>query len=172
VLTGLWLHAHGLALAANGEFEEARAEHAELVKLAANVPDTMTAGNNSAKDVLDVAARVLDASIAERQGCADALTRWEDAVRAADQLAYSEPSDWYYPVRHFQGAALLDAKQYKAAEAVYREDLRRNPGNGWALFGLAQSLKGQGRTAEASAVQQRFKTAWKGSDFALTRTAF
>ncbi|NRD55302.1 hypothetical protein [Corallococcus exiguus] len=172
VLTGLWLHAHGLALAANGEFKEARAEHAELVKLAANVPDTMTAGNNSAKDVLDVAARVLDASIAERQGCADALTRWEDAVRAADQLAYSEPSDWYYPVRHFQGAALLDAKQYKAAEAVYREDLRRNPGNGWALFGLAWSLKGQGRTAEANAVNQRFKTAWAGSDFALTRTAF
>ena len=172
VLTGLWLHAHGLALAANGEFKEARAEHAELVKLAANVPDTMTAGNNSAKDVLDVAARVLDASISERQGCADALTRWEDAVRAADQLAYSEPSDWFYPVRHFQGAALLDAKQYKAAEAVYREDLRRNPGNGWALFGLAQSLKGQGRTAEANAVNQRFKTAWAGSDFALTRTAF
>ncbi|WP_375746388.1 hypothetical protein NR800_17760 [Corallococcus interemptor] len=172
VLTGLWLHAHGLALAAKGDFDSARAEHAELVKLAASVPDTMTAGNNSAKDVLDVAARVLDASIAERQGRADALTRWEDAVRAADQLAYSEPSDWFYPVRHFQGAALLDAEQYKAAEAVYREDLRRNPGNGWALFGLAMSLKGQGRTAEANAVQQRFKTAWAGSDFALTRTAF
>jgi tetratricopeptide (TPR) repeat protein len=173
VLTGMWLHAHGLALAAKGDFEQARAEHAELVKLAASVPDTMTAGNNQAKDVLDVAARVLDASIAERQGCADALTRWEDAVRAADQLAYSEPSDWYYPVRHFQGAALLDAKQYRAAEAVYREDLRRNPGNGWALFGLAQSLKGQGRMAEAAAAQQRFKTAWANSDIVLlTRTAF
>ena len=173
VLTGMWLHAHGLALAAKGDFEQARAEHAELVKLAASVPDTMTAGNNQAKDVLDVAARVLDASIAERQGCADALTRWEDAVRAADQLAYSEPSDWYYPVRHFQGAALLDAKQYRAAEAVYREDLRRNPGNGWALFGLAQSLKGQGRTAEATAARQRFKTAWANSDIVLlTRTAF
>ncbi|RKG98245.1 tetratricopeptide repeat protein [Corallococcus carmarthensis] len=172
VLTGLWLHAHGLALAAKGDFKQARAEHEELVKLAASVPDTLTAGNNSAKDVLDVAARVLDASISERQGCADALSRWDDAVRAADQLAYSEPSDWFYPVRHYQGAALLDAKQYKAAEAVYREDLHRNPGNGWALFGLTQSLKGQGRTAEASAARQQFETAWANADIALTRTAF
>ncbi|GMU08624.1 tetratricopeptide repeat protein [Corallococcus caeni] len=172
VLTGMWLHAHGLALAAKGDFKQARAEHEELVKLAASVPDTLTAGNNSAKDVLDVAARVLDASIAERQGRADALSRWDDAVRAADELAYSEPSDWFYPVRHYQGAALLDAKQYKAAEAVYREDLRRNPGNGWALFGLMQSLKGQGRTAEASAARQRFETAWANADIALTRTAF
>ncbi|MFP2898196.1 hypothetical protein [Corallococcus sp. 4LFB] len=172
VLTGLWLHAHGLALAAKGDFKQARAEHEELVTLAASVPDTLTAGNNSAKDVLDVAARVLDASIAERQGRADALSRWADAVRAADGLAYSEPSDWFYPVRHYQGAALLDAKQYKAAEAVYREDLRRNPGNGWALFGLTQSLKGQGRTAEAAAARKCFETAWANADIALTRTAF
>ncbi|MCY1043267.1 hypothetical protein OV208_18260 [Corallococcus sp. bb12-1] len=171
VLTGLWLHAHGLALANRGRFEEARANHAELVKLGSEVPDTLTAGNNSAKDVLDVAARVLDASIAERQGRSDALTRWEDAVRAADQLAYSEPADWFYPVRHFQGAALLDAKQWKAAEAVYREDLRRNPGNGWALYGLTQALEGQGREREASLARQRFEKAWAHADIRLSRTA-
>ncbi|RKH04794.1 hypothetical protein D7X74_35130 [Corallococcus sp. CA047B] len=171
VLTGLWLHSHGLALAAKGRFEEARANHAELEKLAAGVPDTLTAGNNSAKDVLDVAARVLGASIAERQGCADALSRWEDAVRAADQLAYSEPADWFYPVRHYQGAALLDAKQWKAAEAVYREDLRRNPGNGWALFGLSQSLEGQGREREAALARQGFEKAWARADIRLSRTA-
>ncbi|WP_223635991.1 hypothetical protein [Corallococcus sp. EGB] len=172
VLTGMWLHAHGLALAAKGRFKEARAEHAKLVELTASVPDTLTAGNNPAKDVLDVAARVLDASIAERQGRSDALMRWEDAVRAADGLAYSEPGDWFYPVRHYQGAALLDAKQYKAAEAVYREDLRRNPGNGWALFGLTQALKGQGRTADAADARERFEKAWANADITLTRTAF
>ncbi|NBD08918.1 tetratricopeptide repeat protein [Corallococcus silvisoli] len=172
VLMGLWLHAHGLALAARGHIKEARAEHAKLVALAADVPDTLTAGNNSAKDVLDVAARVLDASIAERQGKSDALTLWEDAVRASDQLAYSEPSDWFYPVRHFQGAALLDAKQWKAAESVYREDLRRNPGNGWALFGLTRALEGQGRTADAASARERFDEAWANADFKLTRTAF
>lgn len=171
VFLGLWLHAHGLALAATGELEEARAELAELQKLARSVPPELTAGNNSARDVLGVAARVLEASIAERQGRPEALARWDAAVRAADKLAYSEPADWFYPVRHFQGQALLDAKQWKDAEAVYREDLRRNPNNGWALFGLAQSLEGQGRSAEATRVREQFQKAWARADFRLTRTA-
>lgn len=171
VMTGLWLHAHGLALAARGRFDEARKDHAELVKLGATVPDELTAGNNAAKDVLNVAARVLDASIAERQGRPDALARWAVAVRAADRLAYSEPNDWFYPVRHYQGAALLDAKQWKAAEAVYREDLRRNPGNGWALFGLTRALEGQGQEAEAATTRKQFEAAWANADFRLTRTA-
>jgi tetratricopeptide (TPR) repeat protein len=168
---GLWLHAHGLALAARGRLDEARAEHAELTKLASQVPPELTAGNNSARDVLGVAARVLEASIAERQGRPDALARWDAAVRAADRLAYSEPNDWFYPVRHFQGAALLDARRWKEAEAVYREDLRRNPRNGWALFGLAQALEGQGRDAEATQARQQFQKAWANADFRLTRTA-
>ena len=43
------------------------------------------------------------------------------------------------------------------AEAVYRDDLKRNPDNGWSLFGLAQSLRAQGKTAEAAEVEARFQ---------------
>jgi tetratricopeptide (TPR) repeat protein len=172
VLTGLWLHAHGLALAATGKLDEARAEHAELVKLTAEVPENVTAGNNTARDVLDVAAKVLEASIAEHQGRPEALARWDAAVRAADKLAYSEPNDWFYPVRHYQGAALLRAKRWKQAEEVYREDLRRNPNNGWGLLGLSQALAGQGRSAEAAQVKQRHDKEWAHADFWLTSTAF
>src|SRR5690349_6542440 len=57
VLTGLWLHAHGMALAARGRLDEARADQAALVKLAAEVPQDMRAGNNTARDVLGTAAR-------------------------------------------------------------------------------------------------------------------
>ena len=42
-------------------------------------------------------------------------------------------------------------------DAVYREDLRRNPHNGWGLFGLAQALRGQGKTEEAAKVQAQFQ---------------
>lgn len=171
VLTGMWLHAHGMALAAKGRFDEARADHAALVKLAAEVPEDAKAGNNSARDVLGVGARVLEASIAEQQGRPEALAKWDAAVRAADKLSYSEPADWFFPVRHFQGAALLKAKRFKDAEAVYREDLRRNPDNGWALFGLSQSLQGQGRGSEAAQAQQQFQRAWANADTRLTRTA-
>ena len=172
VLTGpVAARARDGARRARGRFDEARAEHAELVKLAAQVPADLTAGNNTARDVLGVAAQVLEAPIAEQQGQPDALARWDAAVRAADKLAYSEPADWFYPVRHYQGAALLKARRWKEAEAVYREDLRRNPNNGWALFGLAQALEGQGRSAEAAQVQQQFQKAWARADVQLTRTA-
>ena len=58
------------------------------------------------------------------------------------------------------------------AEAVYREDLRRHPENGWALYGLAQSLAAQHKDAEALAVRQRFDKAWKSADITLTASAF
>ena len=171
VMTGLWLHAHGLALAAKGRLSQARTHSAELARLVKSVPEDLVASNNKARDVLTVASLVLDAGIAERARAPDTLQRWEAAVNAADRIAYSEPNDWFYPVRHFQGAALLDAKKFKEAEAVYREDLRRNPHNGWGLFGLAQALRAQGRTEEAAKVQQEFRTAWAESDIPLTRTA-
>ncbi len=50
------------------------------------------------------------------------------------------------------------------AEAVYREDLRRWPDNGWSLFGLAASLETQGKNAEAAAVRARFDEIWKHGD--------
>ena len=69
---------------------------------------------------------------------------------------FTEPPPWYFPVRQSLGAVLLEAGRPAEAEAVYREDLRRNPDNGWSLFGLAQSLRAQGKTAEAEQVEVRF----------------
>ena len=48
-----------------------------------------------------------------------------------DRLAYDEPRDWFFPVRHMLGAQLLTANRAPEAEAVYHEDLLRNPANGW-----------------------------------------
>jgi len=171
VFTGLWLHARGMALAAKGRVDEANTAHAELVQLARSVDPGVAAGNNAARDVLDVAARVLAARIAERGDDQGALALWADAVAQADKLAYSEPNDWFYPVRHYQGAALLRAKRYAEAEAVYNEDLRRNPANGWALFGLMQALKGQGKAKAARWAEVAFAKAWARADITLTSTA-
>jgi hypothetical protein len=63
---------------------------------------------------------------------------------------------------------LLDARRPAEAEGVYREELRRNPGNGWSLFGLTQSLRAQGKRAEAAKVQREFATAWSNADVRLT----
>ncbi|WP_240360868.1 hypothetical protein [Pyxidicoccus caerfyrddinensis] len=171
VQTGLWLHAHGMALVAKGQLREARAELAELERLAAEVPPTVAANLNTARDVLGVAARVLKARLAQAEGRPQSLALWQEAVDAADRLSYAEPADWFYPVRHYQGAALLEAKRFREAEAVYREDLRRNPKNGWSLFGLTLALEGQGRKDDAARTRADFEKAWARADFPLTTTA-
>jgi hypothetical protein len=53
---------------------------------------------------------------------------------------------------------------------VYREDLRWNPENGWSLFGLAQSLRAQGKSADAE--EARFRRAWASADVRLTSSRF
>ena len=93
-----------------------------------------------------------------------------EAAPKEDKLSYNEPSDEFFPVRHLLGAALLEAKRPAEAEAVYREDLKRNPANGWALHGLALALEAQGRKSDAE--KARFREAWRHSDTQLTSSAF
>ena len=68
-----------------------------------------------------------------------------------DAQRYNEPPTWHYPVRQSLGAVLLAAGRPADAEAVYREDLRRNRENGWSLFGLAKSLEAQQKSEEQQA---------------------
>jgi len=62
---------------------------------------------------------------------------FREALKIEDAGLYFEPPKWYYPIRESLGAALLNAGQSAQAAAVYREDLKRFPENGWSLFGLA-----------------------------------
>ena len=134
---------------------------------------TTRAGLNTAADVFAVAIARAQARIAAAEHKDDSGIRPADpGVAQEDQLAYAEPADWFFPVRHLLGAALLQAGKAADAETVYRADLRRNPENGWALYGLALSLTAQKRDAEAESVRQRFATAWKDADIALTASAF
>ena len=43
---------------------------------------------------------------------------------------------------------------------------------GWALFGLAQALRVQGKDKEAAVVDARFKKAWAGADVKLVASRF
>ena len=171
-LTGIWLHGHGMALAAKGRLDEAAKDSQALASLAQTAPPDLGAGNSVARDVFALGARILDARIATLKKSKNSLTLWNQAVEMADKLAYSEPDDWFYSVRHYQAAALLSAGKATEAEAVYREDLRRHPNNGWALFGLWQALKAQKRDTAAAAVKTDFDKAWAHADIKLTSSAF
>ena len=97
---------------------------------------------------------------------------WSRLSSQQDALRYEEPPAWYYPVRQSLGAVLLNAGRATEAEAVYREDLRRNPENGWSLYGLTQSLRAQKKKEEAAAANQRFRKAWAQADVKLTASRF
>ena len=90
-----------------------------------------------------------------------------EAVRREDALHYDEPPGWILPVRHALGAALLQVGRLQEAEQVYRDDLKKRPGNGWSLFGLSRSLKLQGKTDEAAATEKDFHQVWAKADLEL-----
>ena len=171
-LTGLWLHARGMALASTNQLEGALAALAELRALAAKAPATEQAANNSTRAVLEVAAKALEARIAENERDPAALALWAEAVAQEGALTYAEPADWFYPLRHYQGAALLAANRPGEAERVYRADLAEHPHNGWALRGLVQALRAQHRTGEAAQVQRELARAWSRADVTPARSAY
>lgn len=170
-MTGLWLHANGMALAAKGRLDEAQANLSELRTLISQVPPAEQASNNSTRAVLGVGAKALEARIAQARDEPRALALWAQAVALEDGLAYAEPADWFYPLRHFQGAALLQAGKPREAEAVFRADLARHPKNGWALSGLAQALRAQNKSRQAKRVETQLARAWKRADTATLQAA-
>ncbi len=168
-LRGVWHYVRGSAYAATGKLAEADRELAELrtVANAEEMKQLMTRVN-SASTLLTLAQHVLTAEIAVKQGDVDqALAHLESAVRIEDGLRFMEPPDWGHPARHTLGEVLLAAGRAKEAESVYWEDLRRNPENGWSLFGIWQSLLQQGKEARAAEIEKRFQKAWAHADVTL-----
>ena len=122
----------------------------------------------SASSIMAVAPEVLAGEMAAaRKDWDTAIAHLERAVRLEDSLVYTEPSEWHYPPRHALGAVLLAAGRAREAETVYWEDLKRNPENGWALFGLARAIEAQGRADQAALVRARFEKAWARADVKL-----
>ena len=164
----LWHFGQGVALASKKKFDEAVAEKKAFREAVAKVPAEAMMNLNSSKDLLDVAAAMLDAKIAEIYGDTDAaVIAWRKAVAAQDKLAYDEPPAWFYPTRESLGNALMaDGRTDAVNEAVnvFREDLKRNPGSGRSLFGLGTALKVQHQPAEAAKVMELYKKAWAHAD--------
>ncbi len=158
-------HIRAIAYAAKGETAKAREEQKAFREAAKKPAKDATFANNKATDLFAVADDMLEGEILVREGKMEAgIKALRAAVAKEDQLRYSEPPAWVVPVRHALGAFLLKDGQANEAEAVYREDLRRWPDNGWSLFGLAASLETQGKKAEAAVVRAKFDEIWKHAD--------
>jgi len=170
----MWHYAQGSAAANQGRIDDART-HLEPLRAAASDAgiEQMTVWDRySVINGVRIAERLLAAEIARAQkDYAAAASALREAVVFEDEIPYDEPPGWHAPVRQKLGAVLLQAGDAAAAEATFREELRRNPENGWSLYGLEQSLRAQGRAKEADDVAGRLELAWANADVELSVAA-
>jgi tetratricopeptide (TPR) repeat protein len=173
-MNGVWHYARGLAYKNTGQSAKAVAELERLRTIRKDpTAEEQFVGFGPVPTLLLIAELILEAEIAAGEGrMEEAISRLGRAVRLEDALLYNEPPDWYFPVRHYLGAALLDGGYPAEAEVVYWQDLRKNRNNGFALFGLMQALEAQDKAAALYAIEERFDAAWADADVELTSSRF
>jgi tetratricopeptide (TPR) repeat protein len=166
ITKAMWHYARAIAFLEKGARQEAERERQFFDAAQRAVPPEAYFGaNNTAQNVFQVAAAVLNARFAGTPQ--ERLSYWREAIAVQDSLIYDEPPAWYYPVRESLGGTLLREGQAEAAEAVFREELERNPRNPRALFGLWRSLAAQGKATDAQLVRRQFESSWKNATVEL-----
>jgi hypothetical protein len=172
---GVWHFGRGMAYTRTNQLEPATVELEKLKSIAADTSlKYVTIWDiNTTYDLLQIAAEMLSGELAAKQGdFTKAISHLQNAVRVEDGLTYDEPPPWYTPARHNLGAVLLEAGRAAEAQKVYEDDLKKYPENGWALYGLQQSLLAQNKKAEAAAAKQRLDQAWGSADVTLVASRF
>lgn len=174
LMNALWHYARGLAFQHGGKPAVAGKELEALraIALEPGLKEQYTAFTPTLK-LITIAEQVLAAEIAAGSRRYDeAIARLQRAVLLQDGLMYNEPPDWYFPVRHYLGAVLLEAGLPQEAEAVYWQDLAEYRENGYSLLGLQKALEAQGRSGEAASVAERQRKAFAQADVTLTTSRF
>ncbi|WEK21601.1 MAG: hypothetical protein P0Y49_10675 [Candidatus Pedobacter colombiensis] len=170
----IWHYARGMAYLGKQDISNAKKEMKALSTLSV---DTTLQGLtvwdiNSMADLVKIALNVVHAGVAVKQKQTDqAINSLKKAIILEDNLNYNEPPDWFFSVRHYLGAVLLNTGKYSEAEKIYIQDLQTWKNNGWALKGLYQSLLKQNKNNEAEKIKKAFDSAWQYADFTLTSSS-
>jgi tetratricopeptide (TPR) repeat protein len=169
IATAIWRFARGMAYSATGKQQVAEEELQAFQSTRDSIPaDAAYGQQNKAAAVMVIPENILRAQIAAaKDDTKHAIELLQAAVDAEDHLSYMEPKDWYIPARESLGGILLRSRSYAEAEKVFRSDLEKNLRSGRSLYGLAESLRGQGKKYDAQMVELEFEEAWKNADTKL-----
>lgn len=166
--------AKGMAYAKTGNSNQAN-KYLKLLKKEQqdSILKVKLPASSSSYEASLVAENILSATIFfQNKKYSEALTAIETAIRAEDSLIYAEPKEWMLPARQYLGAFLLTLNKPQKAETIYREDLAWNPGNGWSLLGLYQSLKAQHKNNELYKLQRLYLQSFSQADVLPTRSVY
>ncbi|KAM0252331.1 hypothetical protein ACHAQJ_007769 [Trichoderma viride] len=182
VTTALTHYARGMALAALGQVDEARAQRKLFIESVPRVKPSRTLFNNKCIDILCVAESMLDGEIEYRSAnYPAAFAHLRESIARYDGLPFDEPWGWMQPARHAYGALLLEQGHVSEALAIYSADLgiddslprvHRHPNNVWALHGYHECLLKLGRTEEAKEVEGPLQKAMALADVPITSSCF
>ncbi len=164
----------GVAHAAKGQLAQAQAERDAFSAAYETIPESRYLFNNTSRDILAVAAAMLDGEISYREGDFEtAFAHLRRAIELDDSLPYDEPWGWMQPTRHALGALLLEQDRVDEAVKVYEADLGldptlsrpcQHPGNLWSLHGYHECLRRLGRDAEANIIGRQLDLAKARAD--------
>jgi tetratricopeptide (TPR) repeat protein len=167
-------YGRGVAHAAKGQLPQAHADREAFAAAYDRIPESRYLFNNTARDILAVAAEMLDGEIAYREGrFEEGFAHLRRAIELDDALPYDEPWGWMQPTRHAYGALLLEQGRIEEAAKVYAADLGldptlsrpcQHPGNVWSLHGYHECLQRLGRDAEAAIIGQQLALATARAD--------
>ena len=182
VTTAMSHYARGVAYAATGRVAEAERERAGFQAALEQVPETRYFQNNPSRDILAVAAAMLDGELEYRKANhEDAFAHLRRAIALEDGLPYAEPWAWMQPSRHAYGALLLEQGHVAEAEAVYRTDLGlddtlsracQHPENVWSLHGYHECLLRLGKHDLARMIKQRLDLAAARADVPIRASCY
>ncbi|KAI2603156.1 TPR domain protein [Hypoxylon fragiforme] len=178
-------YARGVAFAATGDVASAAQSRSRFLDAVDRVPASRMLFNNTCRDILAVAAAMLDGELEYRRGNHEAAYRLlREAGRRSRGLPYDEPWGWMQPPSHALGALLAEQGHYDRAVGVYAEDLGmgeegallpralQHRGNVWALHGYHECLVKLGREEEAEAVRPQLDAALAVADVPIKASCF
>ncbi len=169
VTGALWDFAQGYAQLRHGNVDFAKVYLARVQKTAESSAVLLRV--HTPKNLLGSVAGILDGEIRRAEGdLPGAIAAFEKGAALEDALIYDEPEPLPFAVRHWLGAALLEAKRPADAEREYRVELEDHPHNGWALLGLKQALAAQGK--QDASVDADFERSWARADHWIRSSRF
>jgi tetratricopeptide (TPR) repeat protein len=168
-VSAMWHYARGVAQARKGDLGAATAEANAIATLARTGKfEALKEAGIPALDMLALAQNVVEARVAHaKRDSKTAIAKFAAAATLQDQLRYTEPPYWYYPVRQSLAAALLQAGRFDEALHQFQQALRRAPNNGWTYYGLAQLHKARGNPKAARDAEAQLANTWIGDESLL-----